>query len=127
MDTVLTLGDALGLLLGITGTVLIILLIIAVSRINTVVGDLGHLIKKNKENINVTLQSLPEITGNVEALTGDIKNGVDNVAKAVESIQKNTEDSLKVVNSKADLTIDIIQTIGELIKTGIAVFGRSKA
>jgi uncharacterized protein YoxC len=72
-----TLSDLGIALLMIAGLVLIVYLIITLVNINKTIKNVNLLIDDNRENINKTVSTVPEICGNVNDITSSVKGKVD--------------------------------------------------
>ena len=126
MVVTISLNDALIFLLSVTGIVLLIYLASTLSNINSILKDVKYIVCKNKNNIDSTISSLPEIASNIQGITGEVREGVQTIAATSETIEKKLANSAGSISDKAEITVDYVQIISELVKTGINYLSKRK-
>ena len=71
---------------------------------------------KNKDNIDNTISSLPEIASNLSAITGEIREGVQTIAATAEIIENNIGQSSSKLTEKTAIAIDGVQIFSMFLK-----------
>lgn len=126
MAVTISLNDALIFLLSVTGIVLLVYLASTLSNINSILKDVKYIVSKNKNNIDSTISSLPEIASNIQGITGEVREGVQTIAATSVTIEKKLANSSGSISDKAEITVDYVQIISELVKTGINYLSKRK-
>jgi len=121
-----SLNDVLIFLLSVTGIVLLVYLASTLSNINSILKDVKYIVSKNKNNIDSTISSLPGIASNIQGITGEVIEGVQTIAATSETIEKKLANSAGSISDKAEITVDYVQIISELVKTGINYLSKRK-
>jgi len=126
MALTISLNDALMFLLSVAGIALLVYLASTLSNINSILKDVKYIVSKNKNNIDSTISSLPGIASNIQGITGEVREGVQTIAATAETIEKNLANSSGSISDKANIAVDYVQIIGELVKTGINYLSKRK-
>ena len=126
MAVTISLNDALIFLLSVTGIVLLVYLASTLSNINSILKDVKYIVSKNKNNIDSAISSLPEIASNIQGITGDVREGVQSISATSKTIERNLANSSGSISDKAEITVDYVQIISELVKTGINYLSKRK-
>jgi len=126
MAVTISLNDTLIFLLSVTGIVLLVYLASTLSNINSILKDVKYIVSKNKTNIDSTISSLPEIASNIQGITGEVREGVQTIAATSVTIEKKLANSSGSISDKAEMTVDYVQIISELVKTGINYLSKRK-
>lgn len=126
MAVTISLNDALIFLLSVAGIVLLVYLASTLSNINSILKDVKYIVNKNKNNIDTTISSLPGIASNIQGITGEVREGVQTIAATAETIEKNIANSSGSISEKAEIAVDYVQIISELVKTGINYLSKRK-
>jgi len=126
MAVTISLNDVLIFLLSISGIVLLVYLASTLSNINSILKDVKSIVSKNKNNIDSTISSLPGIASNIQGITGEVREGVQTIAATSETIEKKLANSAGSISDKAEITVDYVQIISELVKTGINYLSKRK-
>jgi len=126
MALTISLNDALMFLLSLAGIALLIFLASTLSNINSILKDVKYIVSKNKNNIDNTISSLPGIASNIQGITGEVREGVQTIAVTAETIEKNLANSSGSISDKAEIAVDYVQIISELVKTGINYLSKRK-
>ena len=126
MAFTISLNDALVFLLSVAGIALLVYLASTLSNINTILKDVKYIVSKNKNNIDSTISSLPGIAFNIQGITGEVREGVQTIAATAETIERNLANSSGSISDKAEIAVDYVQIIGELVKTGINYLSKRK-
>ena len=126
MAFTISLNDALVFLLSVAGIALLVYLASTLSNINTILKDVKYIVSKNKNNIDSTISSLPGIASNIQGITGEVREGVQTIAATAETIERNLANSSGSISDKAEIAVDYVQIISELVKTGINYLSKRK-
>jgi len=126
MVVTISLYDVLLSILCVAGITLLVSLVITVNNINSVLKDVKYLFNKNKNNIDITIASLPEIAFNIKGITGEVKEGVQTITSTAVNIEKNIGKSSDIISEKIKLALDYSQILSEVIKAGISYLGKRK-
>jgi len=126
MAFTISLNDALMFLLSVAGIALLVYLASTLSNINSILKDVKYIVSKNKNNIDSTISSLPGIAFNIQGITGEVREGVQTIATTAESIERNLANSSGSISDKAEIAVDYVQIISELVKTGINYLSKRK-
>jgi len=126
MPVTISFNDVLTFILLVAGITLLVYLVITASNINSILKDVRVTLNKNKDNINNTISSLPGIASNISAITGELQEGVQTIAATAEIIEKNISNSSGKLTEKADIAVDSVQILSEIIRSGINFFAQRK-
>jgi len=118
----ISLNDILIFMLFLTGIILLVYLIFIVNNINKILKDVAYIFNKNKNNIDNTISSLPEIASNVKGITEEVKEGVQTITFSAEAIGKTSG----IVSEKTEIVLDYVQILSELIKAGMSYLSKRK-
>ena len=122
----ISLNEVLIFLFCVAGISLLVYLCIAASNINGILRDVKYLFDKNKDNIDNTISSLPDIADNIKSITGEVREGVQVVAATAESIEKNIANSSRSIAGKTEIAVDYVRVLSEVIKTGLSYLKKRK-
>ena len=126
MPVTISFNEVLTFILLVAGITLLVYLVITASNINSILKDVRVTLNKNKGNINNTISSLPGIASNLSAITGELQVGVQTIAATAEIIEKNVSNSSGKLTEKADIAVDSVQILSEIIRSGINYFAQRK-
>jgi len=126
MVVTISLYDVLLSILCVAGITLLVSLVITVNNINSVLKDVKYLFNKNKNNIDLTIASLPEIAVNIKGITGEVKDGVTTITSTAVNIEKNIDKSSGIISEKINSALDYSQILSEVIRAGISYLGKRK-
>ena len=126
MVVTISLYDVLLSILCVAGITLLVSLVITVNNINSVLKDVKYLFNKNKNNIDITIASLPEIAVNIKGITGEVKDGVTTITSTAVNIEKNIDKSSGIISEKINSALDYSQILSEVIRAGISYLGKRK-
>ena len=126
MVVTISLNDVLIFILSVAAITLLVYLAITLSNINSILKDVKYIVSKNKNNIDSTISSLPGIASNIQGITGEVREGVQTIAATSKTIERNLANSSGSISEKAEMTVDYVQIISELVKTGINYLSKRK-
>ncbi|HEY8889637.1 MAG TPA: hypothetical protein VIM70_05245 [Clostridium sp.] len=126
MAVTISFNEVLTFILLVTGITLLVYLVITASNINSILRDIKVTLRKNKDNINNTISSLPGIAFNISAITGELQEGVQTIAATAEIIEKNISNSSGKLNEKTEIAIDGVQIVSEIIRSGMNYLAKRK-
>ncbi len=126
MEITLTLNQIISFFLYIAAFVVLVYLAISIRNINFFLKELRLLVETNKKNIDSTMDSLPVIASDIKNITGDVKGGILTLTNTAETIQKNISDSSNTATEKAEIAIEYVQVVGQILKMGIDYFENKK-
>lgn len=122
-DATITWGDLFSVVLFILGIGVLFYLLLAIANLVGILKNVRRTLDKNKDNIDNTLEKLPEITDNVAKVTDILKDEmeaiqsvIDNVGKISNSAKDTVEVFKKDILVKAKSIIDIIDWIKKLFE-----------
>jgi uncharacterized protein YoxC len=114
----ISLDDLMTIVLFLLGATLLCFLIFAVSNLLRVLRNVNQLIEKNKDNIDKTVEKLPEIAENASKITGMVKNNLndiqhvfENVGKISDTVKKGVDTIQNDIVLKAKSIVDLIDVI----------------
>lgn len=111
----ITLNDLGLMILWAALLVLIGYLVLALKRFNDTLKEFREILNNNKENIEKTLNEIPSIAKNIDAITGEVSHDVKSVRDTVDTI---TEKSGAAAKSITD-TDSIITGITSIIQMSL--------
>ena len=126
MAVTISLNDVFIFILLVACITLLVYLVITVGNINSVLKEVKYTLRKNKDNIDNTISSLPGIASNISAITGELQEGVQTIASTAEIIEKNIAHSSSKMTEKAEIAIDYVQILSETIRAGINYLAKRK-
>jgi methyl-accepting chemotaxis protein len=126
MAVTISLNEVLTFIFLVAGITLLVYLVITASNINSILRDIKVTLRKNKDNINNTISSLPGIAFNISAITGELQEGVQTIAATAEIIEKNISNSSGKLNEKTEIAIDGVQIVSEIIRSGTNYLAKRK-
>lgn len=92
--------------------VLIVYLVLVLKKVNDALKEVREILANNKENIEYTLNEMPSIAKNIDAITGEVSHDVQAVRETIDTI---TEKSGSAAKSLTD-TDSIITGITAIIQ-----------
>lgn len=123
LDSLITWSDLIKIVLFLLGAGVLFYLLLAIANLVRILGNLNSIISKNKDNINLTLEKVPEITENVSKVSGIVKDEMENIQKVMGNITKATDsvkDTVEIVKKdiilKAKNILDLIDWIKNLFE-----------
>lgn len=123
MELMISLGDLITIVLFILGSALLVYLILVVSKLLRVIKNVDEIVEKNKENIQKSIEKLPEITDNAAKITGMVKNNLDSVQHVFDDVGKistTVRDGVETIQKdiilKVKSVLDIIDIVKRLIE-----------
>ena len=103
MAVTISLNEVLTFIFLVAGITLLVYLVITASNINSILRDMKVTLRKNKDNIDNTISSLPGIAFNISTITGELQEGVQTIAATAEIIEKNISNSSGKLTKKLKL------------------------
>jgi hypothetical protein len=88
LDQAVSWGEFIILVLFVLGTILLVYLTFLVINLLKTVKDVNQILSKNKDNINKTLDKLPEIADNAAKITKTLNENMDGIQNVVNDIGK---------------------------------------
>lgn len=126
MAVTISLNDVFTFILLVVGITLLVYLVITVGNINSVIKEIKYTLRKNKDNIDNTISSLPGIASNISAITGELQEGVQTIASTAEIIEKNIGKSSGKLTEKTEIALDYVQILSEVIRSVINYIAKRK-
>lgn len=126
MAVTISLNDVFTFILLVAGITLLVYLVITVGNINSVIKEIKYTLRKNKDNIDNTISSLPGIASNISAITGELQEGVQTIASTAEIIEKNIGKSSGKLTEKTEIALDYVQILSEVIRSVINYIAKRK-
>lgn len=126
MDTQITVGQLVNILLVLAGIGVLIMLFKTLINVNNVVNDIGKVIQRNGKNVDDILNSVPKILSNAEQITESVNEEMQHVSQAIKSVEETLEytaSTAQVVAEDIALPIKEILAVLGLIKN---VFAKDK-
>ena len=122
----ISLNEVLIFILFAAGIGVLVYLGFVLNNINSILKDVKFIVAKNKNNLDSTIASLPDIVSNVRTISGEVSEGMTTIAATAETIEKNIADSSGSIVNKTEIAVDCVQVLSVLIKTGINYLGKRK-
>lgn len=123
VNTPITWGDLIKIVLFLLGAGVLFYLILAVANLVGILKNLNRMLAKNRANIDNTLDKLPEITKNVAKVTDIVKDEMENIQKVMGNIGKisdSAKDAVELIKKdilvKAKNLLDIFDWIRKLFQ-----------
>ena len=120
-DEMISWGELIVLVLFVLGSALMCYLILAVANLLRILKNVNQIIEKNKDNINQSVEKLPEITDNAAKVTSMVKDNLDGLGKVVgdvgkisETVKKGAETIQNDIILKAKSLLEIIDAIKKM-------------
>ncbi|HHU90069.1 MAG TPA: hypothetical protein GXZ22_03310 [Clostridiaceae bacterium] len=120
-DEMISWGELIVLVLFVLGSALMCYLILAVANLLRILKNVNQIIEKNKDNINQSVEKLPEITDNAAKITSMVKDNLDGLGKVVgdvgkisETVKKGAETIQNDIILKAKSLLEIIDAIKKM-------------
>ncbi|NLM74758.1 MAG: hypothetical protein GX187_01535 [Clostridiaceae bacterium] len=117
-DQMISWGELITVVLFILGSALLFYLILAISNILKVIRNINQILETNKDNIQKSIEKLPEITDNTAKITGMVKDNIESIQDVVKDVGKISEtvrDGVETIQKdillKVKSILDIIDTI----------------
>ncbi|HZK25982.1 MAG TPA: hypothetical protein VFD00_00370 [Thermoclostridium sp.] len=122
-DTTITWGDLFSVVLFILGIGVLFYLLLAIANLVGILKNVRRTLDKNKDNIDNTLDKLPEITKNVAKVTDILKEEMESIQKVIGDVGKisnSAKEAVEVFSKdilvKAKSIVDIIDWIKKLFE-----------
>lgn len=123
VDTPITWGDLIKIVLFLLGAGVLFYLILAVANLVGILRNVNRMLTKNRANIDNTLEKLPEITNNVAKVSDIVKDEMENIQKVMGNIGKisdSAKDAVELIKKdilvKAKNLLDVIDWIRKLFQ-----------
>lgn len=123
MDEAVTWGALIQIVLFLLGAGVLFYLILAIANLVGILKNINKLLKKNSENIDNTLERLPEITDNVAKITDIIHAEVESIQRIMNNVGKisdSAKDAVELIKKdilvKAKNILDVIDWIKKLFE-----------
>ena len=121
-DATITWGDLFSVVLFILGIGVLFYLLLAIANLVGILKNVRRTLDKNKDNIDNTLEKLPEITDNVAKVTDILKDEMETIQSVIDNVgryqiqQRTLLKFSKDILVKAKSIIDIIDWIKKLFE-----------
>lgn len=120
-DEMISWGELITLVLFVLGAALLFYLILVVVNLFKILRKVNRIIEDNEDNLNKSLEKIPEITDNTAKITSIVKDNLEgldkvmsNVGKISETVKSGAETIQKDIILKAKSVLDIIDAIKKL-------------
>ncbi len=123
VDTPITWGDLIKIVLFLLGAGVLFYLILAMANLVGILKNLNKMLAKNRANIDSSLEKLPEITKNVAKVSDIVKDEMENIQKVMGNIGKisdSAKDAVELIKKdilvKAKNLLDVLDWIRKLFQ-----------
>jgi prophage DNA circulation protein len=123
LDRTISWGELITIVLFLLGAALLFYLILAVANLVRILRNTSNLLEKNRDNIDKTLNKLPQISENAEKITTSLKNNMESIEKVItdvgkvsESVKKGVDTFQKDILGKAKIFVDIVDAVKKLFE-----------
>lgn len=122
MVVTISLNDILIFVISVVGIALLVYLFVVINNINSILKNVRYIFNKQKDNIDNTITSLPEIGDNIRGITGEVKEGVHSLIVTAETIEKNITQPSRLIAGKTEIALDCVRILSDIIKVGTNYF-----
>lgn len=121
--------DLYAVLIGILiilGVVFLGYLIALIRQAILLIKDAKLLLGANRQYIDDTLKSVPNIASNIEKITGEVDEGLMAATQLAQNVEARFKDEGSSAYDKTQTTIEAVQMVGQLVKNAVAYFDNRK-
>ncbi len=111
-DQMISWGELITIVLFVLGSALLFYLILAVANLLRVLKNVNQILETNKDNIQKSVEKLPEITDNTAKITGMVKDNIESIQSVVEDVGKISE---TVKNGVETIQNDIVLKVKSIL------------
>ncbi len=115
MEFTVSLGDLALFVLFVLGVAVLVYLIMTLRNLSSLIRRSDQLLEKNADNIQVSLDLLPEVVENVHEITGTLRDGVDKAETAIDHIGGSLSEAVATVATGAGSIAVYTKIIREMI------------
>jgi len=101
-------------------------IIITLKKLNQLLTVAGDFFKRHQDNLDKSLQQLPETIKSTREMTHSIKHQVDEVGTSLSALGTGLSETVATINDKADTGLTLIKGVGEVLQVLIEIFKKSK-
>lgn len=102
-----------------------IFLVITLKSLNSLLKKLGKIVESNTENINKTINILPETITNVNEATISMKGTLDKAGSVIGTIDGAVTDTVVSISDTTDNVFEIVKVIGLIARYIASAFKHS--
>lgn len=104
-----------------------IYLMVTLKNLNRILTMVNDLFKRQQENLDKSIQQLPETIKNTREMTQSIKHQIDDVGTSFSALGLGLSETVATINDKADTGLTLIKGIGEVLQVLIDLFKKGKS
>lgn len=128
MDATLTVQGMFQLLLYLVGIGVGIFLILVLKNASKILGQISSVVEDNKEEIDITIKQLPEITTNINSITkevdtliNDISPEINELLESVNTLSGKVENIAGVIDETTEKVGDTVDVVTDsIVETAVA-------
>ncbi|MGI6685872.1 MAG: hypothetical protein ACOX47_10475 [Bacillota bacterium] len=103
-----------------------IYLLITLKNLNRLLTMAGDFFKRHHENLDKSIQQLPETIKDTREMTNSIKHQVDEVGTSFSSLGVGLSETVATINDKTDTGLALIKGVGEVLQVLVDIFRKTK-
>lgn len=129
MQATITLTELGLFILFLTVLAVCVYAVITLRNINAAVRDATDLVRRHRRDLDTLLASVPnvaETTENAVEISRELKKRVHEAGKAIQTISRDTTDTVMRVNETADQVATYALVFGEIAKAVMELFSKAK-
>lgn len=115
MDATLTVQGMFQLILYLVGIGIGIFLIMVLRNANKILGQISNVVETNREEIDITVKQLPEITANVNSITKEVNTLLNDLSPEINELLENVNNVSDRVDNIAGIIDQTTSKVGDTV------------
>lgn len=111
MNFYISIRDLGFLLLFLIGTAVLVILCIALIRLNNLIGKINSIVDTSKSNIDKTIEQLPDTISNVNLAVTEVRDTAKRANSFIEGIGDTVSESAASIEQTYEQYIEVIKSI----------------
>lgn len=122
MDATITVKELLTFIIYILGIGLLGYLIALIKNTNKIVSKVRNIIEENQEEINTTLEQMPDISTNVNYISQDLKDLVEDISPEITGLTTNANSITEKLDTTSEKVFEAVDIVSESVaETALAI------
>ncbi|HHT63967.1 MAG: hypothetical protein ACOX4H_06680 [Bacillota bacterium] len=101
--------------------------IITLKNLNNILKMAEVFLKYHHDDLNKSIQLLPETIKTTRDMTQTIKQQVEEVGTGLSALELSLSETVATINDKADTGLTLIKGVGEVLQVLLDIFKKSKS
>lgn len=115
MDATITVKELLTFILYILGIGLLGYLVVLIKNANKIISKARKILEENEEEIQTTLEQLPDISTNVNCISEDLRELIEDISPEVTDIVTNANSITEKLDDTSDNVLGAIDVVTESV------------